>query len=186
MVKWCTENLSPIDSNFTFEHHDVFNAGLNPHGRSADAVLPLPQESATASLVLACSVFTHLLQRDIPLYLAEMRRIMRPDGVLIASWFLFEKAEFPMMQDFQDCLYINDVDPTNAVMVDKQWLAKTAAAAGLVMSRTVPPSLRGFQWEIEFRPAVDDQQHVSFPSDSAEYGRMPPPVPSTPAFLIGL
>ena len=55
-------------------------------------------------------------------YLDEVRRVLRPDGVLLATFFLFDKAYFPMMQDFQNALYINDTDPTNAVIFDRDWL----------------------------------------------------------------
>ena len=31
-----------------------------------------------------------------------------------------------MMQDFQNALYINDVDPSNAVIFDREWLRREA------------------------------------------------------------
>ena len=44
---------------------------------------------------------------------------MRPDGWLHASWFLFDKRLFPMMQPFQNALFINETDPSNAVIFDR-------------------------------------------------------------------
>ena len=58
MIKWCQANLTPFAPAFQFEHHDVFNAGLNPNSEAR--ILPFPAKSASLSLVEAWSVFSHL------------------------------------------------------------------------------------------------------------------------------
>ena len=45
-----------------------------------------------------------------------------------------------MMQDFQNALYINDVDPTNAVIFDRDWVRREAGAAGLTIHRVAQPA----------------------------------------------
>jgi SAM-dependent methyltransferase len=185
MVEWSQTNLTPAATNFKFVRHNAFNLGLNPEGLVHPQALPIACPSETASLVIAWSVFTHLLESQVHDYLSEMRRILRDGGLLLSTWFLFDKVEYPMMQNFQNTLYINDVDPTNATIFDLQWLLDTATKVGLVASRVVPPTVRGFQWMIEFSPS-DGRQHVVFPKDEALAGRRPPPVPTTPAHLIGL
>jgi hypothetical protein len=89
-----------------------------------------------------------------------------------------------MMQDFQNFLYINDVDPTNAAVVDKGWLLDTARKVGLVVVRVTPPSIRGFQWIVEFAVDFEGKPHAEFPEDDAARGRKPPPVPTTPAHEV--
>jgi len=89
------------------------------------------------------------------------------------------------MQDFQNTLYINYADPTNATIFDLQWLLDTATNVGLVATRVVPPAIRGFQWVIEFSPS-DGRQHVFFPKDEALAGHQAPPAPTMPVHLIGL
>ncbi len=64
-------------------------------------------------------------------------------GLLVASCFLFEKRFFPMMHDFQNTLYINIEDPTNATIFDRQWLQLSLRNLGLVVVRVVQPELRG-------------------------------------------
>lgn len=185
MVQWCQKNLTPAATNFKFVRHNAFNINLNPKGLAHPKALPIDSPSGTASLVIAWSVFTHLLESQVYDYLSEMRRILRDGGLLLSTWFLFDKAEYPMMQNFQNTLYINDSDPTNATIFDLQWLLDTATKVGLVATRVVPPAIRGFQWVIEFSPS-DGRQHVLFPKDEAQVGHQPPPVPTTPAHLIGL
>jgi SAM-dependent methyltransferase len=187
MVRWCTENLAPHAEQFRFEHHDLRNIGLNP-GEEKPTVLPLPDAGRENgySLVQAISVFTHMVEHQAVHYLHEMRRVMRPDGVAVTTWFVFDKTDFPMMQDFQNALFINDVDPTNAVIFDRGWLRRTAAEAGLTITRITPPRVRGFWWELFMTPARAGVEEADWPADLAPAGREPPPVPTRPAHAIGL
>jgi SAM-dependent methyltransferase len=146
MVDWCRHNITPRATEFEFRHHDVFQEFMNPDGRFEQ--LPLPAENGGVSLFLAWSVFTHLLQADAEFYLRELSRILKPDGVAVTTWFLFDKSDFPMMQDFQNALYISDFDPTNAVIFDQMWLATALESAGLRDVSRTPPAIRGYQWVI--------------------------------------
>ena len=181
MIKWANKKLAPQLPGFTFIHSDVFNAGFNP-----DTSLPrdarFPADDESVSLLIAISVFTHLTQSQAETYLDEVRRVLRPDGVMLASFFLFEKAYFPMMQEFQNALYINDSDPTNAVIFDREWLLASLEAAQLRIDVVRPPTTRGYHWELEIVPG---RGSVVIPEDHAPLGRKPPPVPTRPAHLIG-
>lgn len=149
MVAWCQANISSRSPQFQFRHHNVYQEFMNPEG-TADR-LPLPIADGTVSLFLAWSVFTHLLQPDAEFYLDELARTLRPDGLAVTTWFQFDKRDFPMMQSFQNALYISDFDPTNAVIFDERWLQSAFDAARLEVSRRVAPTVRGHQWLIELR-----------------------------------
>jgi SAM-dependent methyltransferase len=181
MIDWANKNLAPRLPGFTFVHQDVFNPGFNP-----DPSLPrtarFPAKDNSVSLLLALSVFTHLVQSQAERYLDEVRRVLRPDGVMLATFFLFDKAHFPMMQDFQNALYINDSDPTNAVIFDRAWLLAALDMRDLRIRDVRPPSVRGYHWELEIAPG---RGSVELPEDAAEFGREPPPVCSKPAYMIG-
>ncbi len=181
MIEWANANLAPRLPGFTFIHQNVFNPGFNPDP-SLPRTATFPPEDGAVSLLLALSVFTHLTQDQAPAYLDEVRRVLRADGVMLASFFLFEKAYFPMMQDFQNALYVNDSDPTNAVIFDRQWLLSELDARELRIRVARPPALRGYHWELEI---VHGRGSVELPSDDAPFGRMPPPVCSKPAYMIG-
>ena len=172
MIEWDQANLSPRLPGFRFEHHDVFNPGFNPNPR-LPRVAPIPAEDQSVTLFIAYSVFTHLLQPSAEHYLGEVARVLRPGGVLLSTWFLFDKALFPMMQDFQNALYINSDDPTNAVIFDRRWLIESLEARGLRIRAATPPGMRGFQWLIEIEPGVGS---IPLPEDLAPLGRKPPPV----------
>jgi len=181
MIAWAKTNLGSRLPNFDFVHHDVFNPGFNPNPdlpRSA----PFPVDDSSVTLLIAWSVFTHLVQEQAEHYLDEVARVLRPDGVMIATWFLFEKAYFPMMQDFQQALYINETDPTNAVIFDADWLLASLESRGLRIRAVERPEIRGFHWLMEIVPGSGS---VQLPADDAPFGRKPPPVGSGAAYSVG-
>jgi len=154
MVEWCRTNIAARAPQFAFRHHNVFQEFMNPDGVLDQ--LPLPAADGTVTLFLAWSVFTHLLQADVEFCLRELSRVLNPAGVAVTTWFLFEKSEFPMMQEFQNALYISDFDPTNAVIYDRTWLESALAAAGLQVTARTPPIVRGHQWSLLLRKISAD------------------------------
>jgi SAM-dependent methyltransferase len=146
MVNWCRKHLAPYDRNFSFIHHDVYNAGFNPKGKERH--LQFPVEDGQFTLAIAWSVFTHILEESAEFYLKEISRILRPNSLFFSTWFLFDKRYFPMMQEFQNALYINPVDPTNAVIFDRLWLLETIHNTGFRVVAVHPPEVRGFQWTL--------------------------------------
>jgi len=184
MIRWCRENLSPLAPGFTFLHHDVDNPSFNP-GKDKPPLLPMPAEDHSFSLLIALSVFTHTVQEHAEYYLREAARVMRPDGELAASFFLFEKRFFPMMQDFQNALYINIDDPWNAVIFDREWLEATLRALGLGVVRAEPPSVRGFQWVLHIRRLSAGEPIIQLPEDHAQFDRVAPPIPARDPSTIG-
>jgi SAM-dependent methyltransferase len=66
-VEWCNRNIAP----------GAFH--------STSPYPPLPYRNETFDAVLGCSVMTHLARPIQHLWLAEIRRVLRPGGVLAAS-----------------------------------------------------------------------------------------------------
>jgi len=184
MIAWCQSNLTPRASQFRFAHHDVVNVGFNP-GLDKPNIRVFPAEDSAFDLVIAHSVFTHIVESAALHYLRECRRVLRSDGMFRSTWFLCDKREFPMMQDFQNAVYINAEDPTNAVVYDRAWLVAALKEFGLVITRAVPPEIRGFHWNLTIEPARPGVTGIELPADNAPYGSMPPPVLSVPPATIG-
>jgi SAM-dependent methyltransferase len=185
MIQWCRDNLMPAAPGFEFLHHDVLSLGLNPGEGKPDRA-PFPADNQSFTLVQAFSIFTHLTERQTVHYLSEVARILRPDGVLHSTWFLFDKRDFPMMQDFQNALYINDVDPSNAVIFDRDWLRRHATAVGLTILDVMQPTYRGHQWYVLMAPSRPGLVEVPLPDDEAPVGRAVPPLLRAGAERIGL
>ena len=100
LVEWCQENLSPVDQNFRFFHHDVYSPNYAP-GNRLQLALPLPANDGEFTLVIAHSVFTHLTRTQAEYYLSEIRRILGPRGMMPNP-------------AFQKCIVYIRVNPTSA------------------------------------------------------------------------
>ncbi len=184
MIDWCTQNLAPRAPGFEFRHHDVFYGAFNP-GKNKPLYAALPGPSDQFTLAIALSVFTHLTQPQSEAYLAELARVLAPGGVLLSTWFLFDKRDFPMMQEEQNTLFINEHDVRNAVIYDRAWVRSAASEAGLIICGATPPPIRGHQWELRMTQPRDGVEEVELPEDLGERGRQPPPQMPPNAYLIG-
>jgi ubiquinone/menaquinone biosynthesis C-methylase UbiE len=166
MIKWCQENLQPRATGFEFIHHDVHEIGFNPDENKA-RMLPFPAQDKSFKLVIGWSVFTHLLDDQVEYYLKEVVRILNPTGVFVSTWFLFDKRYFPMMQEFQNVLFINTTNPTNAVIFDVKWLQRIVKENGLKIVQVQPPEIR---WLVHMVPRDRGRAEVEFPEDTAPFG----------------
>lgn len=175
MIEWDQNNLTPVDPNFQFHHHDVYNPSHAPEN-TRRLTAPFEVEDSAFSLVIAWSVFTHVYEVQALHYLKEVSRILRPDGRFVSTWFFFDKREFPMMQQFQNTLFINETDPTNAVIFDREWTLKAVDEAGLAITEAEPPNIRGYHWRITMEQKQSGVESIEFPPDDAPYGSMPPPL----------
>jgi len=140
-IAWCRQSLTPYAPQFEFHHQDVHYIGFNPDGTAE--VLPFPAADRSVSLLIAWSVFTHTIEDHVKFYISEVARVLRPEGIAVTSWMLFDKRNFPMMKQFQNALYINARDPVNAVIYDRLWLSNTCSEAGLVISEIGEPETDG-------------------------------------------
>jgi SAM-dependent methyltransferase len=172
-IAWSQENLSPLAPTFMFRHIDVYNAQFNPGGKGPLVEINAP--SNYFSLVMAWSVFTHILQDHARYYMDECGRVTQEGGIFAASWFIFDKRYFPAMQEFQNCLYINADDPTNAVWYDRVFLSKLYSDAGFNITRIEPPSVRGYQYLV-FARKGGEPEAVDFPEDLAPFGTVRIPI----------
>jgi len=85
-VQWCNRFLAPGSrGRAQFLHYDLYSAEYNPGGEVRASELVFPCEDAGAHLVIANSVFTHLLEPDAIRYLKETGRTLAPRGHALLS-----------------------------------------------------------------------------------------------------
>jgi len=130
LLDWCVANLTPIDDRFQFQHHDVFNLTYAP-GNSPNRTALFPAEDDAFSLVLAHSVFTHVLDDQARHYLQECARVIDCGGLICSTWFFFNRDAFLTLAPHQNCLYVNEIDSTQAVYFDWQYFRRMAADCGM-------------------------------------------------------
>lgn len=171
-IEWSAENLSPRHPGFTFRHLDFHNAQFNPGGAPQPLPFPVPENHYT--LALACSVFTHIIESDIGFFFRECAKALADDGLLWSTWFVFDKRFFPALQPFQNALYINLDDPSNAVWYDVSFISRLHHENGLHICAVGASDIRGFQYGVIARKGIG--QSLPFPDDLAPIGIAQPPV----------
>ncbi|HEU4656294.1 MAG TPA: class I SAM-dependent methyltransferase [Capillimicrobium sp.] len=87
-IGWCASRY-PAD-RFRFDVADLRNARYNPHGTEDATSYRFPYDDDSFDVVVMTSVLTHLLAPAAERYLAESRRVLRPGGRLLATFFLLD------------------------------------------------------------------------------------------------
>lgn len=98
-IRWCVENISSKHPNFRFRHVDVFNRAYNPTGRLDPEAFEFPYADETFGFVLLTSVFTHMLPSHVRHYLDEVRRVLRPGGRCLMTFFLLNRESIAAVRD---------------------------------------------------------------------------------------
>jgi SAM-dependent methyltransferase len=137
-IDWCRCHYA-TDPRFSFEHAAVASAYGSASGPPA-ASFRFPIEDARADLVLAKSVFTHLLAPEASHYLAEARRALKPGSAAVVTAFLFD-ASAPERELVRRAFPFGDRDglvrwrlrgrPTAAVAYERSLFERMVGAAGL-------------------------------------------------------
>jgi SAM-dependent methyltransferase len=147
-VAWCAQVYrgARLAVPFRFVHADIANALYNPGGRLRAGRYRFPYDDGAFDLVLATSVFTHLLADTAAHYVAEAARVLAPGGVLFATWFLVrpDAARSDRALSFRFSAFeggpafvADPALPEAAVGYERAWVEARLDAAGLA-SREPP------------------------------------------------
>jgi SAM-dependent methyltransferase len=152
MIRWCQTEITPRFPNFNFKHTPLFNAAYLP-----DAALPtaetfsFPYENESFDFAFAHSIFTHLMPDASLNYLREIRRVLRPDGIIYATWFLFAEklaaSSNPMIAgmhlDASGTFAVREIDiPDAAVAYQEDFMREAYSSHDLVIDGPIHPGFR--------------------------------------------
>jgi SAM-dependent methyltransferase len=139
-ISWCREHYRATPAPFRFQHADVRNTLYNPAGRESAHDYRFPYREGSFDLVIATSVFTHLLAPSADHYLAQVARVLAPGGRLFCTWFLLsgdQRKAPPPPFGFQDvalpAAIADPATPEAAVAYDEGWLREHLSSHGLAL-----------------------------------------------------
>lgn len=137
-IDWCRARYVGTRAPFRFAFADVRNSRYNPAGAVAASEFRFPYPDGCFDLVVATSLFTHLLSDSADHYLAESARVLAPGGRMLSTWFLIDAARPARVQAAYDFSHpmgaakvLDANEPERAVAHRESWLRSRLAAYGL-------------------------------------------------------
>lgn len=89
-IEWSKQNITKRHKNFVFHYYDINSQIHNSGGTITTTDITLPAKDGTVDRIFLHSVFTHMFEKDIRHYLKEFNRVLKPDGLVIASFFVLD------------------------------------------------------------------------------------------------
>jgi SAM-dependent methyltransferase len=141
-IGWCAEHITPIVPRYRFKHFNLVNSRYNPDGKLDPDTFRMPTGVGSVDMAAAFSVFTHLYRATIEHYLAELRRVLRPGGVAVTTWLLWDEDRLPAVESDacayplrfqldQVTRYSDDADQLRAIAYRRDAVTEMVNAAGL-------------------------------------------------------
>ncbi|WP_313215133.1 class I SAM-dependent methyltransferase [Soonwooa sp.] len=91
-VNWCQKTISKDFSNFKFQFVPLNNDLYNQYeGKAENFKFPYQDNLFDKSFLF--SVFTHMRVNEIDNYLKEIHRVLKIDGMCLATFFIYRKNE---------------------------------------------------------------------------------------------
>ena len=147
VIRWCRRNITPRWPAGRFTHVDVWNGSYNRRGKIAPESFAFPFPDGAFDVAFATSVFTHMLEADVRRYVAELRRVLRPGGRALTTFFLVGEQASAAGADDWDIAFTRAEDhtwllrhdaPEKAVAFDEAAVTDWFDAAGLEITAIHP------------------------------------------------
>lgn len=140
-VRWCTKRITARNPRFRFALADLRNRAYRRSSTVSAAAFRFPYPDSAFDVVVATSLFTHLLPAEASNYLAQIERVLKPGGRCLMTWFLRNdeaerlicegRAEIPFAHEYEQCLVIDPAIPEAALAYPQLWVTASYASAGL-------------------------------------------------------
>jgi SAM-dependent methyltransferase len=144
LVAWCSSHITPKHPQFRFVQCDLCNPLYNPTGRADPLAYRFPFDDAAFDLVVATSVFTHLLPEIAVHYFQECARVLQPAGRLFATFYFIDSAIQSVASSLsfehpwgRHARVANPDRPEEAIGYELDWVLQSAAVTGLEVESPV-------------------------------------------------
>jgi SAM-dependent methyltransferase len=156
-IAWCRARYPR--ARFRFDVADLRNARYRPEGGASALEYRFPYDDDSFDVAVMTSVVTHLLEPEAEHYLSETRRVLRPGGRLLATFFLLDEDSRAALRAGRTAIAFREPDgpvaiadpdvPEEAVAYDERWVRERADVRSIDRGRwrgsPSPPAPRSFQ-----------------------------------------
>lgn len=126
-IQFCVSRISSAYPHFHFKHIDLFNGLYNPKGKIKPSEFRFPYLSESFDLVIAKSLFTHMLEEDIENFIAEISRVLKQGGNCLLTFFLFNQ------EGNGNFLVLDPNEPEKSICYDETFVQKMLSKNGLAI-----------------------------------------------------
>jgi len=98
VIDWCRNEITSRFPSFRFQAADVFNAEYNPEGLTPASSYSFPYRPDDFDVVLAASVFTHLMRDDAERYMREVARVLKKTGCALLTFYLVNEEASDLLR----------------------------------------------------------------------------------------
>jgi SAM-dependent methyltransferase len=146
-IDWCRENITPLHANFQFDLVDVANSEYNRGGEVDAASMRFRYPDASFDFSYAGSVYTHLLPPAAVNYIQETARVLKPGGILAATFFLLNdeslqlidsgRAHMPLRRAGEGFRMLDPSNPEADVGLEERQVLTAFAEAGMEIEKVL-------------------------------------------------
>lgn len=90
-VKWCNKKIKKDFPNFNFIYVPLKNDLYNNKKKEAQT-FRFPYKDGSFDKVFLFSVFTHMSVNEIAHYLCEIKRVLKPGGLCLSTFFIYDST----------------------------------------------------------------------------------------------
>jgi len=174
-IEWAAKHISRRSPNISFRHADIYNPAYWPSG-----VLSVEQFFANLDewgfdTIVAKSLFTHMLIDELPVYLREIGRRLRPQGNGLLSFFLLNEDQHRLQKEGKNKIEFHRpaggppyafrriAAPSAAVAYDEGVLHQMLAQSGLRCTSTFYGAWSGRSDALDFQDilVVEKEPEIS-------------------------
>ena len=146
----CSKRITKKFPNFSFRHVHIENDLYVKNGACASKFV-FPFDQNNFDFAWASSVFTHLEPDAVINYLKEARRVIRPGGRFLATFFLMDqesiitsqKSKYPFKFKIHDAWYMSKISKSANVAFEEKKILQWANDAGWKKAKTFHGSWSG-------------------------------------------
>jgi SAM-dependent methyltransferase len=127
-IGWCVRHIQKEHPEFQFIHVNARNARYNPDGSEVLEGFRFPFDSASFDIINMFSVFTHLTEDTIRIYLEEFRRVLAPEGKVFLTAYV--EDEVADMSENPPGYLLRSVGPLHVVRYNRAYFQNILAEFG--------------------------------------------------------
>jgi len=91
-INWCKHHIESKHPSFKFYHYNIANARYNKRGVSLRESFRFGLPDNSIDIIYLFSVFSHMTEADMRIYLSEFRRVLDSEGKVFFTTFVEEKV----------------------------------------------------------------------------------------------